>query len=80
MGLSVKNINFSYDDVQVLRDVSFTVNTPGLVGIIGPNGSGKSTLVKNILDLLQPDSGRVSINERSVSELNLVEKFDLSVH
>ena len=74
MGLSIEKIHFSYEDVQVLRDVSFTVNTPGLVGIIGPNGSGKSTLIKNILDFLQPDSGRVMYNCRSVSELNLIEK------
>ena len=54
MGLNVEKLNFSYGDVRILRDVSFSVNEPGLVGIIGPNGSGKSTLVKNILDLLQP--------------------------
>lgn len=74
MGLKVENLSFSYDDVQVLRDVSFKIDEPCIVGIIGPNGSGKSTLVKNILDILQPDSGKVSFDGRDISQLGLSDK------
>ena len=74
MRVDVENICFSYGDVQVLRNISFSVNEPSLVGIIGPNGSGKSTLVKNISGILKPESGQVSIYGKKITELKLSEK------
>jgi len=44
---------------QVLSDVTFTLGTGGVTGIIGQNGAGKTTLLRVILGLLEPSSGRV---------------------
>ncbi|MYW29340.1 ABC transporter ATP-binding protein [Streptomyces sp. SID2119] len=60
--LSVNDVSYSYDGiVNVLLDVSFTVEEGTIVGLVGPNGSGKSTLIKNIFDLVAPQSGSIQI-------------------
>lgn len=60
--ISAKNLNFSYNQrVNVLEDVSFTVNEKDFIGLIGPNGGGKSTLIKIILGLLTPDQGQLEV-------------------
>jgi len=48
-----------YEKLQVLEDVSFSVQPGEALGIMGRNGGGKSTLLKIICDVYQPDRGRV---------------------
>lgn len=64
--LQVKNVYKSYGDKQVLKDVSFTVESGRIVGLLGKNGTGKSTLIKLINDLLTIDKGEILINGASV--------------
>lgn len=52
-----------------VRDVSFTVQSGEVYGLIGPNGSGKSTAMKAILGLLAPTQGHTSIFGRSSLEV-----------
>ena len=60
--LDVQNVSYSYDGaINVLADVSFSVEEGTIVGLIGPNGSGKSTLIKNIFDLLCFQSGDLRV-------------------
>jgi zinc transport system ATP-binding protein len=59
--ISVDNLTFCYNGLEVISDISFTVRKGDYLGIAGPNGSGKSTLIKNILGILQPQKGRVNI-------------------
>nr|WP_237330039.1 ABC transporter ATP-binding protein [Streptomyces sp. BA2] len=60
--MDVNNVSYSYDGVvNVLSEVSFTVEEGTIVGLVGPNGSGKSTLIKNIFDLVRLQSGSVRI-------------------
>lgn len=44
-----------------LRDVSFTMQTGTIMGLIGRNGAGKTTTLKSMLHLVRPDAGRVEI-------------------
>ena len=44
-----------------LRDVSFAVEPGTIMGFIGRNGAGKSTTIKSMLNLVPPDSGRVTM-------------------
>lgn len=55
------NVQFSYAEQAVLKDVSFRIKEREMIGIIGPNGSGKTTLLRCILGLLRPDSGEVRV-------------------
>ncbi len=60
-----------YEDFEALSDVGFQVERGETVGIIGHNGSGKSTLLKVLARILPPDEGRVQINGRVASLLEL---------
>lgn len=62
MSLSVENLSFSYGDVPVLRDVSFTVEKGELLSVLGPNGVGKTTLFRCLLGTLTPQTGRVAMD------------------
>ncbi len=60
--LEIKNINVSYGDVQVIRDVSFHVEEFEIVALIGTNGAGKSTILKSISGLISPSEGEILFN------------------
>ena len=53
----------------MLNDVSFGVDRGTIVGLLGPNGSGKTTLVRIMAGMLRPDSGRVTLDGASVSDM-----------
>lgn len=57
----VNNISVSYDDNEVVKDVSFSFGPGRLIGVLGPNGAGKSTLLKAMLGLVRRDHGDVRI-------------------
>jgi ABC-type polysaccharide/polyol phosphate transport system ATPase subunit len=52
------------DDVEALRDVSFTVDAGKAFGVIGANGSGKSTLLKLLAGTSKPTAGRLDVRGR----------------
>jgi len=62
MSLIVEHLCFSYDDRDVLQDVSFSAEYGEVLSILGPNGVGKSTLFRCMLGLLSGYSGQVLIN------------------
>lgn len=70
--LQVKNLEFSIDKKEILKDISFEIPKGAFVGIIGPNGSGKSTILKNIYRLYKPDSGQILLDNKNL--LNMKDK------
>lgn len=58
--VEVKNLSMSYDRVEVLREVSFSVAQGEWLSIVGENGSGKTTLLKGIAGLLPLKGGSVT--------------------
>ncbi len=68
--ISVDNLTFCYNGLEVISDISFSVGKGDYLGIAGPNGSGKSTLIKNILGILQPQKGRVNIFDQPLISFN----------
>ena len=67
--LQVKNLNFSIEKKEILRDISFEIPKGSFVGIIGPNGSGKSTILKNIYRLYKPNSGSIILDNKNLSDM-----------
>ena len=61
--ISCKSISASYDGMNVLRDLTFSVNEGDYLCIVGENGSGKSTLIKCLLGIKQVDSGEIIMGE-----------------
>lgn len=67
--LTVNKLNKRFGGLHVLKDVSFEINGPELVGLIGPNGAGKTTLT-NILDgAIQPNSGTVYLDHHRIDQM-----------
>lgn len=72
MTLKIENLQAGYGNMPVLKDINLTVNSGEMVGLIGLNGAGKSTTIKNIIGLLHPYSGKISIDELTL-EKNLAD-------
>ena len=64
--LEVKNLRAGYAGREILRGVSFTVNTDDFFAIIGPSGSGKSTLIRCVNRLVEPTSGEIVFNAKNI--------------
>jgi len=60
-------VSFSYGTRQVLKEVSFSIQTEEKVAILGGSGDGKTTVLKLILGLLRPDSGRILIEGEDIT-------------
>ena len=65
--LDVRGIDVFYGDVQVLWDLSFSVNRGEIVALIGANGAGKSTTLKTVSGLLTPRGGRMLFQGTSLA-------------
>lgn len=59
--ITLKNVNYTYEDKIALRNVSLTINRGTFMGIVGPNGGGKTTLIKLILGELKPQNGKIAL-------------------
>ncbi len=66
--LEVEGVCMAFGGAQVLSDVSLSVAAGGVTGLIGPNGAGKTTLFNVVSGLLEPRSGRVTIEGRDVTK------------
>jgi ABC-2 type transport system ATP-binding protein len=62
--LCIENVVKAYDGKLAVDQVSFEVNGGEVFGLLGPNGAGKSTLIRMTMDILRPDSGRITVNGR----------------
>lgn len=67
--ITVNNISVSYDDNEVVKDVSFSFGPGSLIGVLGPNGAGKSTLLKAMLGLIHLDHGEVRIGTNLIDAM-----------
>jgi ABC-2 type transport system ATP-binding protein len=59
--ISVERITKNYGDFRAVDDLSFDVYSGEVFAMLGPNGSGKTTTMRMILDIIKPDSGRISV-------------------
>lgn len=60
--LQIKNLNKSFKNRHIIKDVSLDVYAGEVFGFLGPNGAGKTTTIKMVMGFLFPDSGAISIN------------------
>ncbi len=66
--IRLENINFAYDSKVVLKNVNLEINRGTFMGLVGPNGGGKTTIIKILLGLIEPDSGKVFINNQPINK------------
>ncbi len=66
----VEHLSGGYEDVPIVKDISFTVEKGKILGILGPNGSGKSTLLKVMSGILPATAGTISIDGQNILSYN----------
>src|SRR5262245_36605151 len=57
----VRDLRKSYDGVEAVRGVSFSIEPGEIFGLLGPNGAGKTTTVECVIGLREPDSGELEV-------------------
>lgn len=77
--LACRGVDFSYDKLQVLFDVDFTVEDGEMVALLGVNGAGKSTLLKVISGIGLPSKGTVRFGGHDVTYLDAERRLRLGI-
>ena len=67
-----ENVSFRYPGTEreILRNLSFEIRSGEKVALVGVNGAGKSTIIKLLCGLYKPDSGKITIGGKDISELS----------
>lgn len=79
--IQVNHVSKTYDGVQILNDVSLTIEHGTTIGIVGGNGSGKSVLFKVICGFTEPDTGTVVIrNQQLGKDIDFPEKVGVFIN
>lgn len=69
--IEFKNVSFKYENIFILKNISFKVLSGETALIMGPSGSGKSTLLKLLLRYYDPTEGQILINGRDIKNFSL---------
>ena len=76
--LEIKNLSYRVDgeegDVNILRDVSLSVEDKKFVVVTGPNGGGKTSLARAIMGIYQPTGGSIFWNGEDITNLSVTER------
>ncbi|MCG6886029.1 MAG: ABC transporter ATP-binding protein/permease [Proteobacteria bacterium] len=71
--IELTGVSFSYDDKQILNELSLSIPAGSFTAIIGPSGTGKTTILDLIIGLLQPTSGRVLVDGVPLPDLDMLQ-------
>ena len=66
--IEVKSVVKDFDGVRALNDLTMTVPSGSVYGLVGPNGAGKSTIIRHITGILKADRGEILIDGKPVFE------------
>ncbi|EPZ54629.1 ABC transporter family protein [[Clostridium] sordellii ATCC 9714] len=68
--ISTKNLNISYGNLDIVKDLNLEIPKGKITTIIGSNGCGKSTILKTIARIIKPKSGDIYVNDKNIKEQN----------
>ena len=72
--LELKNISFSADGKQILKNINLVIDDAKFVVITGPNGGGKSTLAKVIAGIITPASGQILLDGQAITAWSITDR------
>src|SRR3982751_5526535 len=78
-GLEVRSIAKAYDRRAVLHDVSLDVHRGEVGGLLGPNGAGQTTCFYSVMGLVKPDSGRIFLDGKDITDLPMYRRAILGL-
>lgn len=79
MELKAELISKTYGRRAVVQSVSLQVQQGEIVGLLGPNGAGKTTCFYMLVGLVKPDSGRVLLDQKDLTQLPMFERARLGI-
>ncbi|MBP1763688.1 MAG: aliphatic sulfonate transporter ATP-binding protein [Firmicutes bacterium] len=68
--INIQNLNKSFGDVHVLKNINLTIEPGEFVALVGHSGCGKSTLLRLISSLEVPTNGQITLNDAPVKKIN----------
>ena len=71
MGLELKNVSKTYLDNKAVDNISFSLEKPGIFGLLGTNGAGKTTTIRMLLGIIKKDEGEVTWDGKQVDRKNV---------
>jgi lipopolysaccharide export system ATP-binding protein len=77
--LSAEHLSKQYRGRRVVEDVSLEIKTGDVVGLLGPNGAGKTTCFYMIVGLVPMDSGKITLDDVSISQLPMHKRARLGL-
>ena len=77
--LIAENLSKKFKSREVVKDISFNIDSGEVVGLLGPNGAGKTTAFYMVVGLIAADKGRVSLNDKDVTALPMHQRARLGL-
>ncbi len=77
--IEINNLKKKYDDNFELGEINLNIPSGYIIGLIGENGAGKTTLIKSILNIINPDSGKIKILDKDNKKYDSLIKEDIGV-
>ena len=71
MSLSLKNVSKTFVGKKVVDNISFSLDKPGVYGLLGTNGAGKTTTIRMLLGIIKKDSGEITWKGKAVDRKNV---------
>ncbi|MBL4937117.1 ABC transporter ATP-binding protein [Clostridium sp. YIM B02515] len=66
--LQVINVSKSFSGKEAIKNINLEVKKGTIMGLVGPNGAGKSTLLRTIVDIYDPDGGKIQVNGYDIKD------------
>ena len=71
MSLILKNVSKSFVGKKAVDNISFSLQEPGVYGLLGTNGAGKTTTIRMLLGIIKKDSGEITWKGKTVDRKNV---------
>ena len=65
-GLIIEDVSKTFVEKKAVKGISFSLNKPGVFGLLGTNGAGKTTTIRMLLGIIKKDSGEITWNGKKV--------------
>lgn len=75
--ISIENLNIGYNKTMLIENISFSLESGDILGVLGRNGSGKSTFLKTLLSLNPGLGGEIVLNRKKLSQLTATEVSEI---
>ena len=69
--LKLENVTKYYEDFLAVDNLSFEVKEGEIFGLLGVNGAGKTTTFRMIINLLEPTSGKITLDEKPIDYFSI---------